>query len=119
MSGRYIQLTAHDGGEFKAYLALPETPRGPVVVVLQEIFGVNTFIREVVQDFAKAGYIAIAPDLFWRQERGVELDPGKESDRERAMALMKGFDQDLAVRDALTALAERNYSKARTANARR
>ena len=106
MSGGYIQLAAHDGGDFKAYLALPEAPRGPVVVVLQEIFGVNRGIREVVEDFAKAGYIAIAPDLFWRQERGVELDPGKEMDRERAMALMKGFDQDLAVRDALTALAE-------------
>lgn len=93
------------GGQFGAYLALPSRPNGGGVIVLQEIFGINANIRAIADSFAEAGYNAIAPDLFWRQEAGVELDPASEPDRERATTLMKGLDQPLAIVDALAAAA--------------
>lgn len=68
-----IQLTASDGFELAAFEARPEgTPKGGVVVI-QEIFGVNAHIREVVQGYAEAGYHAVAPAIFDRAETGVEL----------------------------------------------
>ena len=67
------QLRAVDGFAFNAYEALPPLPVGAVVVV-QEIFGVNAHIREVADGFAAAGYATLAPALFDRAERGVELD---------------------------------------------
>ena len=71
--GETIKLTAEDGHEFDAYLAMPEgAPRGGVVVV-QEIFGVNSHIRRDTDKFAAMGYAAIAPAVFDRTERGVEL----------------------------------------------
>jgi len=59
-------------GVFGAYIAKPETAPAPAVVVLQEVFGVNANIRKHCDELAKLGYIAVAPDLFWRQEPGVE-----------------------------------------------
>lgn len=71
--GETIKLTAEDGHEFNAYIALPEgTPKGGVVV-MQEIFGVNEHIRSDTDKFAALGYAAIAPAVFDRIERGVEL----------------------------------------------
>ena len=69
-----IEITAADGHGFTAYRAEPEgEPRGGIVVI-QEIFGVNHHIRRVTDDVAAAGYLAVAPALFDRQRRGVELD---------------------------------------------
>jgi len=71
--GTSITVTASDGFEFSAYRADPDgAPRGGVVVI-QEIFGVNGHIREVADRYAAAGYLAIAPAVFDRAERGVEL----------------------------------------------
>jgi len=71
--GQFIQLSAKDGFAVPAYVAEPAgTPKGGVVVV-QEIFGVNAHIREVVDGFAREGYVSIAPSLFDRVKRGVEL----------------------------------------------
>lgn len=103
MTSSTVALTSKDGGQFSAYLAVPDTANGAAIVVLQEIFGINANIRGIADGFARAGYLAIAPDLFWRQEAGVELDPASEADRERAIALLKGFDQAHAVDDALVA----------------
>eukprot|EP01037_Dinobryon_pediforme_P034753 gene34753-40820_t len=70
--GSHLTLTASDGHSFDAYRADPTgTPRGGIVVV-QEIFGVNSHIRSMVDRFAALGYIAIAPALFDRIERGYE-----------------------------------------------
>ena len=102
-TSRDVELKSKDGGTFSAYLTVPDKPNGGAVVVLQEIFGLNANIRRVVDRLAKDGYIAIAPDLFWRQEPGVQLDPSSEADRLRATALLKGLDQPLAVEDALAA----------------
>ncbi|WP_324698859.1 dienelactone hydrolase family protein [Novosphingobium sp. RL4] len=103
MDNASVSLTAADGGSFTAYLARPSKPNGAAVVVLQEIFGINANIRGIADDFADEGFVAIAPDLFWRQEPNVELNPASESDRERATALLKGLDQQAAVADALVA----------------
>jgi carboxymethylenebutenolidase len=74
------------------------------VLVLQEIFGVNANIRAIADDFAASGYYAIAPDIFWRQRPGVQLDASKAEDREEAMGLMTALDQNLAADDGYRAL---------------
>jgi len=72
--GTIEQITSSDGHVFDAWVARPDTtPKGGVVVI-QEIFGVNTHIREVTDRFAAAGFLAAAPALFDRREKGVELD---------------------------------------------
>jgi len=71
--GQTLKLTAADGFTLGAYRADPAgTPKGAIVVV-QEIFGVNSHIRQVADNYAKAGYVAIAPAIFDRAERGIEL----------------------------------------------
>ncbi|HJK96280.1 MAG TPA: dienelactone hydrolase family protein [Polyangiaceae bacterium LLY-WYZ-14_1] len=83
-----IELTAEDGHRLSTYLAEPSggaSPQGGLVVV-QEIFGVNEHIREVTDGFARDGFLAIAPALFDRVERGVELDYDQEGfDRGRRL----------------------------------
>jgi hypothetical protein len=69
-----IQTLAHDGS-FKAYCAEPASSPRAAVIVIQEIFGVNPGIREKCDAWAQEGYLALAPDLFWRIQEGVELDP--------------------------------------------
>jgi carboxymethylenebutenolidase len=95
-----VRIDTLDGsGSFDAYFAEPDgTPRGAIVVI-QEIFGVNEGIRRKCDRLAAAGYLALAPDLFWRLEPGVELDPDIESEFKRALELMGRFDQDQGVRD--------------------
>lgn len=104
MTSSTITVDLGSGSAMPAYLApaAGDTRRGGVVV-LQEIFGVNANMRAVADDFAARGYDAIVPDLFWRQEPGVQLNPASEEDRARATELMKGLDQGLAVEDALAA----------------
>jgi carboxymethylenebutenolidase len=71
--GEFTTIMARDGHEFQAYLAAaPGRPRGAVVVI-QEIFGVNSHIRAVADGFAAEGYTVIAPALFDRIRRGIEL----------------------------------------------
>ena len=95
-----IDIPTLDGGEsFEAHLAEPSgTPRGAIVVI-QEIFGVNDGIRRKCERWASQGYLALAPDLFWRLERGVELDPDVPDQFQRALGLMQKFDQDQGISD--------------------
>ncbi|QAY76887.1 dienelactone hydrolase family protein [Sphingosinicella sp. BN140058] len=91
--------TLEGDGSFDAYLATPEgTPRAAIVVI-QEIFGVNQGIRRKCDRLAEQGYLAVAPDLFWRLEPGVELDPDQEDQLQQAFGLMKRFDQDQGISD--------------------
>jgi carboxymethylenebutenolidase len=71
--GSFIHLTAADGTQVPAYVAQPATPAKAAVVVIQEIFGVNTHIREVAEAYASEGYLAIAPAMFHRVQANVEL----------------------------------------------
>jgi carboxymethylenebutenolidase len=68
-----IQLTGADGHRFPVYVAEPATNPRAAVIVLQEIFGVNSHIREVAESYAQAGYLALAPSTFHRSQAGVEL----------------------------------------------
>lgn len=89
---------------FDAYVAQPKgTPRGAIVVV-QEIFGVNAGIRARCDRLAEAGYVAVAPDLFWRLEPNVELDPDVPAEFQRGLDLMNRFDQDQGVMDIEAAI---------------
>ncbi|KQN02144.1 MULTISPECIES: dienelactone hydrolase family protein [Sphingomonas] len=86
-------------GEFTAYRATPAGTPKAAIVVIQEIFGVNAGIRRKCDTLAEAGYLAIAPDLFWRLEPGIELDPDIKPEFDRALELMGQFDQDKGVAD--------------------
>lgn len=106
-----IQIAATDGsGSFGAYLALPKGKPAQgthgAVVVIQEIFGVNGAMRALSDWVAEMGFIAISPDLFWRQEPGVQLDPDQgQAQWDKAFAFMKAMDQDKAVEDLKATLA--------------
>ncbi len=78
MNSHWIDVKAADGGSFKAYLSLPPTGRGPGILLIQEIFGVNEHIRAVADQYAMDGYTVLAPDVFWREEPGIQLDYGPE-----------------------------------------
>src|SRR3954470_769332 len=95
-----VRIDTLDGGEsFEAYLAEPSAPPRAAVVVIQEIFGVNEGIRRKCDHWAEKGYLALAPDLFWRLRPGVELDPDVETEFKQALELMGRFDQDQGIRD--------------------
>jgi carboxymethylenebutenolidase len=104
MAGQYIDLTAKDGGRFRGYLAVPASGRGPGIVLCQEIFGINAYIREVADAYAQEGYVVLAPDLFWRLEPNVELGYTPE-DWERAFDFFKRFDIDKGIEDIGIAVA--------------
>jgi carboxymethylenebutenolidase len=99
-----VKVKSLDGGEFDAYLKLPVGGYGPGIVVLQEIFGVNEFLRDVCDWYAAHGFVAICPDLFWRQEPGVELTDQTEAGWQKAFALYQGLDEAKAVEDSAAAL---------------
>ncbi|MGI4984345.1 MAG: dienelactone hydrolase family protein [Janthinobacterium lividum] len=110
-NSRWIDIKAADGGTFQGYLSLPVAGKGPAIVLLQEIFGVNAHIRSVADSYAADGYVVIAPDLFWRSEPHVELGYD-EAGRDRGIALMQAeplptFVSDIgAVVSALRAMPE-------------
>lgn len=96
-------------GGFDAFIARPDAKPRPVVVVLHEVFGVNADQRATCRELADAGFNAICPELFWRQERGVDLSVRSEADWQRGLALYQAFDLDAGVRDVeATVSAARN-----------
>lgn len=94
-----IIIGAADGGSFGAHLATPSSGAGPGLVVIQEIFGVNRVMRDLCDGFAAAGYIACCPDLFWRQQPGVQLTDHSKEEWDKAFSFMQGFDFELGVAD--------------------
>jgi len=94
MASHNETITSIDGRSFNAYVSEPERPNGHAVIVLQEIFGVTRAIREVADRFAQDGYLACAPDLFWRMAPGVQLSHSKE-DMAQAMGFLDRYrDED-------------------------
>lgn len=94
------EIPTLDGdGMIPAYVARPaSTPRG-AIIVQQEIFGVDTGIRTKADGWAARGYLAVAPDSFWRQQPGVELDADKPEEFQQAIGFMMKHDFDLGIRD--------------------
>ena len=87
------------GGKFAAYIARPETVPAPAVVVLQELFGVNADIRKHCDELAEQGYLSVAPDLYWRQEPGVDLNVTSQADWDHGLRLYQAYDRDAGVKD--------------------
>jgi carboxymethylenebutenolidase len=103
--GSYITVPARDGsGEFRAYVAVPKSGKGPGIVLAQEIFGINDYIREVADYYAEEGYLVVAPDLFWRQQPNVELGYTPE-DWQKAFGFFQGFNVDKGIEDIDATLA--------------
>jgi carboxymethylenebutenolidase len=94
------EIPTLDGdGLIPAYVARPEgTPRG-AIIVQQEIFGVDPGIRRKADSWAAKGYLAVAPDSFWRQKPGIELSPYVEAEMQQALDHMMAHDFDLGMRD--------------------
>jgi carboxymethylenebutenolidase len=111
MKTENIKLRLRDG-EMGAYLAIPDrTPAGGIIAIM-EIWGVNDTMRHHAHEFAQAGFVCLVPDLFWRQEPGVELSDGNPEHVRKAFDLYYDFDYDLAVRDMEDT---RHYLAGRTA----
>ena len=87
-----------DDGSFQGYLALPKKGKGPGIIIIQEIFGVNAHIRGVAEQYAADGYVALAPDIFWRTQPRMEI--GYEGpDRIKANQIYDELDMKMAVAD--------------------
>ncbi|NML07341.1 dienelactone hydrolase family protein [Sphingomonas sp. G-3-2-10] len=95
-----ISVTTLEGdASFEAYCAEPEgAPRGAIIVI-QEIFGVNQGIRRKCDRLAADGWLALAPDLFWRLQPGIQLDPDVPEEFQTALGWMGKFNQDAGIRD--------------------
>lgn len=96
--GEYRNISTDDAS-FMIYIDRPQQALAPVVVVLQEIFGINKDLRTTCRELAGAGFIAICPDLFWRQEPGLDLNEWSEDDWKKGLALYHAYDFDAGVRD--------------------
>ncbi len=98
-------LTVHTpDGDFQAYVARPGAATAPMVVVLHEVFGVNDDMRMTCDELAAKGFLAIAPDLFWRQEPGVDLSAWSEPEWKKGLALYTAYDRDQGVKDIQAAV---------------
>ena len=94
----HITVQGH-GGTFAAYIVRPKTLPAPGVVVLQELFGVNADIREHCDKLAGQGYHAVAPDLYWRQDPGVDLNVTSQADWDHGLRLYQAYDRDADITD--------------------
>jgi carboxymethylenebutenolidase len=99
----HITIKGQDGA-FAAYIARPAAVPAaavptPAVIVLHEVFGVNADIRKTCDELAEQGFIAVAPDLFWRQEPGVDLSVTSEPDWQHGLRLNQAYDRDTGVKD--------------------
>lgn len=97
MKGRFVEISSAEG-RFAAYLVTSIDGAGPGIILCQEIFGVNEAIRAMADHLAEEGYTVLAPDLYWRQQPGVDLDYTPE-DYQKAFSFYRGFDEAAAMRD--------------------
>lgn len=103
MASKWIEIAAADGGKFRGYLAVPAGGKGPGIVLCQEIFGVNAYVREVADYYAEEGYVVLAPDLFWRLDKDVDLGY-TEADWKKAFDYFQRFDLDKGMADITAAV---------------
>src|SRR5690554_1709428 len=94
-----IQLHTTDGQKFDAYFAKASSDNAPGLVLIQEIFGINQSMRTAANQWAALGFNVLVPDLFWRQQPGVVLEPRIEAEFAQGVQLMQAMDQDVAVQD--------------------
>ena len=102
----HITIQAGDGsGSFAAYLLEPKSRPAGVVVLIQEIFGVNQAMRDTAAWVADLGFIAVCPDLFWRIEPGIDITDKTEAEWKRAFELFTAFDQAKGIEDLQATIA--------------
>ncbi len=95
-----VEISARDGsGRFDAYMVAPPAAPAPAIILIQEIFGINANMRTWCENLAAQGYLTICPDLFWRQEPGVQLTDQTEAEWQHAFKLYQGFDLDKGMED--------------------
>ena len=95
-----VSISTLDGdANFSAYVARPEGAPKAAIIVIQEIFGVNPGIRNKCESWAAEGYLAVAPDLFFRMKPGIELDPDVEAEFNEALDYFGKYDPDDGVKD--------------------
>lgn len=102
-TSQWIDIAGPDGS-FQAYLAVPHIGKGPAIILLQEIFGVNEHIRAVADQYAADGYVVLVPDLFWRAGAHIELGYD-EAGWKRAVELMQATDNPHADADIAATVA--------------
>ncbi len=90
--------------EFPCYVAKPDGDASAAIIVIQEIFGVNKGIKAKCDHWASLGYLAIAPDLYWRINEATDLDADVEAEFQTALDLMGKFNQDQGIRDIEAAI---------------
>jgi carboxymethylenebutenolidase len=100
-----VTIHAADGGRFSAYIATPKSGKGAGILLIQEIFGVNKVMRDLADGFAAQGYTVMCPDLFWRQEPGIDITDQSEAEWKKAFALYQGFSVEKGVDDLKATLA--------------
>jgi carboxymethylenebutenolidase len=103
MAGKWIEIAAGDGAKLRGYLAVPASGKGPGIVLCQEIFGINAYVREVADYYAEEGYVVLAPDLFWRLDKDVDLGYS-EADWKKAFDYFQRFNVDKGVEDITAAV---------------
>ena len=98
-----VRVPTHDGDELDAHLAVPASGTGAGIVLLHEGLGLTDYTRAVAARITELGYIAMAPELFWRMERNVDLDHD-EAGLARALELILEYDAEKGVRDVASAM---------------
>jgi len=99
-----ITINGRDG-DFSAYLSTPAGGSGPGLLVIQEIFGVNQSMRDMCDEFAAQGMVALCPDIFWRQKPGIQITDKTDEEWQKAFQLFQAFDVDKGVEDLKDTLA--------------
>lgn len=92
-------------GTFSAYVAMPSASPAPVIVVVQEIFGITAGIRQIADNLAQQGFLAVCPDLFWRLAPRIQLSEHNEADWQKALGFYARFDVDTGVQDIAATVA--------------
>jgi carboxymethylenebutenolidase len=100
-----IKINASDGGSFSAYVANQKGVQARAILLIQEIFGVNSTMRDLADDFSLLGYVVVCPDLFWRIKPEIRLENYDKADWDAAFGYFKAFDVDKGVDDLKATLA--------------
>jgi carboxymethylenebutenolidase len=104
MTTQNVTIPTLSGGSFSAYLATPSSQPRAGIVLIQEVLGVNNNMGQTADDYAKAGYLMLWSDLYWRREPSVQLDTEKEEHWAKALELFKAVDVDSGVEDLKASL---------------
>ena len=104
VSSRTERITARDGQEFDGHVALPDSGSGPGILLIQEVGGVNGYIRAVADRLADLGYVVLAPDAFWRVQPNFTVEAFTEANLGECMAVAGQFDQEQGLSDFGSAL---------------